>query len=633
MSATTVPVTPVRATLRGVVARVGLLGGLTVALAVILVLSAGTGQLDIPRDEVLGSLLHKIGLDIGPLPSHPQGENTLWQVRFPRVVMAAIAGAALATAGALMQGVFGNPLAEPGVVGVSSGAAVAAAAVIVFGWTFAGSWTVALCAFLGGLITTTLVYLMSRDGGRTEVVTLVLTGIALNAMTSAGLAFMMFLGDTQAREEIVFWQLGSLNGSRWEYVGVVAPLALVGIVAAMLLAPKLDLLALGDRAARHVGVDVERLRIGTIVVVAVLTAAAVSFCGIIAFVGLVVPHLIRLIAGPGHRLLVPASALGGAVLLVAGGPVGPHRRRVRRPADRHAHLADRRPVLLLAAAPRAPYRGRLGMSVLSAHGVSVTIDGSPIVADVDLDVAAGEVVVLVGPNGAGKSTLLSVLSGDVDPTSGTSSWPASTSATGTPASWPGCAASRLQKQGLAFGFRVREVVRMGRSPWHRTEAAERDDVAVEDSMVRADVTELADRLFPTLSGGEQARTSFARLLAQETPVLMLDEPTAALDIRHQEQLLGVVRDVAAAGAAVVVVLHDLSLAAAYADRVCVLANGRVRADGPPAEVLTGELLTEVYGHPVDVIHHDGALIVVPVRPRPVAALTDTSEEESSCSAV
>jgi iron complex transport system permease protein len=317
LSATTLPVTPVRATVRGLASRIGLLGGLTVALAAVLVVSAGTGQLDIPADQVLGSLMHRIGLDIGPMPTHPQGENTLWQVRFPRVVMAALAGAALATAGALMQGVFGNPLAEPGVVGVSSGAAVAAASVIVFEWTFAGTWTVAICAFIGGLVTTTLVYVMSRDGGRTEVVTLVLTGIALNAMTSAGLAFLMFLGDTQAREEIVFWTLGSLNGSRWEYVGVVAPLAGVGIVAAMFLAPKLDLLALGDRAARHVGVDVERLRMGTIVVVAVLTAAAVSFCGIIAFVGLVVPHLIRLIAGPGHRMLVPASALGGAVLLVA----------------------------------------------------------------------------------------------------------------------------------------------------------------------------------------------------------------------------------------------------------------------------------------------------------------------------
>ena len=305
-----------RAGIRAIAGRIGLLGGLTIALLVALVFAAGHGQLDVPPSEVLGSLMHRIGLDIGPMPHHPQGENTLWQVRFPRVVMAALAGACLATAGALMQGVFGNPLAEPGVVGVSAGAAVAAATAIVFELTFAGTWTVAICAFIGGLVTTTLVYVMSRDGGRTEVVTLVLTGIAINAMTSAGLAFLMFLGDTQAREEIVFWTLGSLNGSRWEYVGVVFPMAVVGIAAAMYLAPKLDLLALGDRAARHVGVDVERLRMSTIVVVAVLTAAAVAFCGIISFIGLIVPHLIRMVAGPGHRLLVPASALGGAVLLV-----------------------------------------------------------------------------------------------------------------------------------------------------------------------------------------------------------------------------------------------------------------------------------------------------------------------------
>lgn len=305
-----------RAGIRALAGRVGLLGGLTIALVVSLVLAAGHGQLDIPPSEVLGSLLHRIGIDLGPVPGHPQGENTLWQVRFPRVVMAALAGAALATAGALMQGVFGNPLAEPGVVGVSAGAAVAAATAIVFELTFAGTWTVALCAFVGGLVTTLLVYFMSRDGGRTEVVTLVLTGIAVNAVAGAALAFLMFLGDTQAREEIVFWQLGSLNGSRWEQVAVVVPMVAVGIGAAVALAPKLDLLALGDRAARHVGVDVERLRMSAIVVVALLTAAAVAFCGIISFVGLVVPHLVRMVAGPGHRLLVPASALGGAVLLV-----------------------------------------------------------------------------------------------------------------------------------------------------------------------------------------------------------------------------------------------------------------------------------------------------------------------------
>lgn len=269
-------------------------------------------------------------------------------------------------------------------------------------------------------------------------------------------------------------------------------------------------------------------------------------------------------------------------------------------------------------------------ALLSAHGVGVTIDGHAIVADVDLEVAAGEVVVLVGPNGAGKSTLLSVLSGDVAPTTGHVELSGRHLGHRSARELARLRGVQLQKQGLAFGFRVSEVVRMGRSPWHRTPDADRDDVAVAEAMVRGDVTELADRLFPTLSGGEQARTSFARLLAQETPVLLLDEPTAALDIRHQEQLLGVVRDVASAGAAVVVVLHDLSLAAAYADRVCVLARGRVRADGAPADVLTGALLTEVYGHPVDVVEHDGGFLVVPVRRR-LAGSTATPEE-APCSA-
>ncbi|TWH73056.1 FecCD family ABC transporter permease [Modestobacter roseus] len=287
------------------------------ALLVLAVLAAGIGQLSVPPAEVVGSVLHRIGLDVGPLPSHPNGDAALWSIRFPRVAMAVLVGAALATAGAVMQGVFGNPLAEPGVVGVSSGAALAASATIVFGITVLGPWTLAAAAFVGGLVATLLVYVLARADGRTEVVTLVLTGVALNAFTGAGLGFLTFLGDTQAREQIVFWQLGSLNGSRWQYVGVVAPLVAVGLAGAFLVARRLDLLALGDRAARHVGVDVERLRLVCIVLVALLAAAAVAFCGIIAFVGLVVPHLVRMVCGPGHRVLVPASALGGAVLLLA----------------------------------------------------------------------------------------------------------------------------------------------------------------------------------------------------------------------------------------------------------------------------------------------------------------------------
>ena len=250
---------------------------------------------------------------------------------------------------------------------------------------------------------------------------------------------------------------------------------------------------------------------------------------------------------------------------------------------------------------------------LQARGVGVTLGGARILDEVDLAVGAGEMVALVGPNGAGKSTLLAVLSGDIAPARGTVTLDDVPLAKHSARALARRRAVLLQHQGLAFGFRVEEVVRMGRSPWHRTDREDDDDRVVAESLARADVADLSHRHFPTLSGGEQGRTSFARVLAQETPILLLDEPTAALDIRHQEALLTVGREAARGGASVVVVLHDLSLAAAYADRVCVLSHGRVRADGPPAGVLTSELLSEVYDYPIDVIEHAGSLVVIPVR--------------------
>ncbi|QXJ22332.1 iron ABC transporter permease [Actinomadura graeca] len=298
-----------------------LLPGLALALAALCVVAAGTGQVDIPPDQVIGSLLHHLGLDVGPRPTAAQGDNALWIVRFPRVALAVVVGASLGCSGAVMQGVFGNPLAEPAVIGVSWGAAVGAATVIVFGLSTLGSWTIMTAAFGCGLVTTLLVYAVSRSGGGTEVVTLLLTGIAVNAVASALLGLLMFAAGDDALRAITTWNLGSLAGANWNAVAAVTPVAAAGMAVALACARRLDLLSLGERTARHLGVDVERLRFTSIVVIALMTSAAVAFAGVISFVGLVVPHLVRLVAGPGHRTLIPAGALGGAVVLVAADTV------------------------------------------------------------------------------------------------------------------------------------------------------------------------------------------------------------------------------------------------------------------------------------------------------------------------
>ncbi|WP_031231837.1 FecCD family ABC transporter permease [Streptomyces niveus] len=285
-------------------------------LLLLALLSAGLGAYDIPLGDVLSSVRHRMGIGGAALERVP--ESVLWNVRLPRVVLALLVGASLGCAGALMQGVFGNPLAEPGVIGISAGAAVGAVASIALGLSFLGNWTVTVCAFVSGLLTVLLVYAMSRSGGRTEVVTLILTGIAVNAFAGALIGLSIFFADNAQISQITFWQLGSLAQATWPKVLAVVPCALLGLAVAPFYARKLDLLALGERPARHLGVDVERLRVVLVLVVALLTAAAVAVAGIITFVGLLVPHLLRMANGPGHRFLVPGSALGGALVLVAG---------------------------------------------------------------------------------------------------------------------------------------------------------------------------------------------------------------------------------------------------------------------------------------------------------------------------
>ncbi|MDQ1044922.1 ABC-type Fe3+-siderophore transport system permease subunit [Streptomyces sp. V4I2] len=187
--------------------------GLAAALLVLVPVAAGIGAYPVPVGDVLASVQHRVGL--GGTELDRVAESVLWNVRFPRIVLALLIGASLGCAGALMQGVFGNPLAEPGVIGISSGAAVGAVAAIALGLNFFGTWTVSVCAFVAGLATVLLVYAMSREGGRTEVVTLILTGIALNAFAGAVIGLFLFFADAAAIQQITFWQLGSLAQATW----------------------------------------------------------------------------------------------------------------------------------------------------------------------------------------------------------------------------------------------------------------------------------------------------------------------------------------------------------------------------------------------------------------------------------
>ncbi len=257
----------------------------------------------------------------------------------------------------------------------------------------------------------------------------------------------------------------------------------------------------------------------------------------------------------------------------------------------------------------------VGKRAYTVRGLTQRIGGRDVLAGIDLDVRYGSVLALVGPNGAGKSTLLAVLAGDVEPGGGT------VELDGAPLRREPRRLARqrsvlLQSNQVAFGFTVRQIVEMGRNPWIGTGDGAHDEALVTRALARTDTAALAGRNYRSLSGGEQARVCLARVLAQDTPIVLLDEPTASLDLRHQEDVLTIACELAAAGRAVVLVLHDLGLAAAYADWVAMLDRGRLVALGTPAETLTAARIEQVYGTAVHLLADpdSGRPVIVPVRP-------------------
>ena len=302
------------------------LGLLILATALV---SLSLGPVGIPASHVASIVLSFVGLDFADFGRTEQ--LVVEQIRLPRIVVGALVGMALGVSGATMQGLFRNPMADPGIIGVSAGGAVGAVVAIATG--AAGLFYLALpaFAFAGALAATFLVYGIAAVGGRFSMATLLLAGVAVNAFLGAVVsAIVIMLPDHGALREILFWLAGGLDSRSWEHVRVSAPLIVGGTAVVLLMARDLNLLTLGDDEARSMGVRVGAARVTLLAASALATGAAVAVSGTIAFVGLVTPHVLRLMLGPDHRVLVPMSAAGGAVFVIVADTVA---RTIIQPAE------------------------------------------------------------------------------------------------------------------------------------------------------------------------------------------------------------------------------------------------------------------------------------------------------------
>jgi iron complex transport system permease protein len=288
------------------------LGGL---LLLAFLLSLGLGPVPLTPHEIAAALMNSAGLD-------SMTRDIVLALRLPRSLCAIVVGGILAASGAAMQGLFRNPLADPTLIGVSGGAALAAAAFIVFGGLLAvvpealRFYATPLAAFLGGMAVVLLIQRLAQRDGRTEVATMLLAGIAINAVVMAGIGLLSFIGTDAQLRSISFWSLGSLGGSGWTPLLAMLPMIALAFAACLWAARVLDAMMLGEREAQMLGYRIEAAKRLLVIAVAAGVGAAVAFTGLIAFVGIVAPHMIRLALGPSHRLLLPASAMLGAILLL-----------------------------------------------------------------------------------------------------------------------------------------------------------------------------------------------------------------------------------------------------------------------------------------------------------------------------
>ena len=541
--------------------------------------------------------------------------NVIWHIRMPRVVLAGVVGAMLSLAGASYQGVFRNPLVDPYLLGAAAGAGLGATIVFTVARSATAGWPVdpaPTAAFVAAVATVLVTYTVGAAfGGTRSAVTLVLAGVAVTSLVTAVQTFILQRHSEVVRQ-VYNWILGTLSTARWADVRMVVPYVAVATIVLLLHRRHLDLLRVGDDEASSLGAPVARVRLVVVIAATLGTAAVVAVSGLIGFVGIVVPHLIRLLTGASYYRVLPLSVLlGAAFLILADIPA----RVLTDPAET--------PIGVITAFIGAPFflvvlRARQGvtMSELELREVGVAYGRAVAVASFSTTVGSGEWLGLIGPNGAGKSSLLRAVVG-LAACTGEVRVDGELMASRSPRRRAQLVAYVPQEPLIPDDMTGAEYVLLGRSPYvgYFASPTRHDREMVAGVLERLDLGSFALRRLGTLSGGERQRLVIARALAQEAPILLLDEPTSALDIGHQQQALELVARLRREhGLTVVSAMHDLTLAGLYSDRLALLHEGRCVAAGTAQEVLQAATLAEFYGVQVTVRHEiDGTVVVIPRR--------------------
>lgn len=547
-------------------------------------------------------------------------------LRVPRTLAALAVGGGLGLAGALFQGALKNPLSDPYILGTSAGATAAAVLCFMAG-VERGAPLFYLAVFAGAFGATLLSYWLARLAGRLSDASLVLAGVAVSAFLSA----VVMLTLSVAREKafsLLDFVLGGLYAPSAVELSVSGTIIAACAVLSMRRWRALDAMALGEEKAYHLGADPARERLIFFALACASTSAAVSMGGTIGFVGLMTPHIMRLLSGPSARGLIPAAAIGGAAILTAADAAG---RSLFPPSEIpagvimalvgapffmwllwkrsgtgggvfHTRTAARDQVKdVKSAGPEYGQKNVNGEILLEVRKLGFSYGGGPLITDLSFEIAAGDFLCVLGANGSGKSTLLRLLTGFLRADSGEVRLGGERPGDVSPRRLAGLAAYVPSETSTPYDFSVKETVLLGRTAragFWRGYGAE-DERAAAAAMEKTGITAFAGRSINALSSGERQRVFIAQALAQEARLLLLDEPTSHLDLKYKSEIMTLLAGLAAERFAVAVVLHEPALARLGCNKVLLLKAGNAASSGPAAERLSPETLAGVYGLPPD----------------------------------